>query len=210
MPVVQEHGLGNGSLCHQTYQSKIHGKAKKYLNPCNNWTPGTGRPRESTHSKTNTDNDIQNNKTTSNPLTKRKRALLIECEQDILRLLKTYLESLGLETAATDSCDKTINCMFDYDNKPKHECDGVRPITNKEEDYDIIIINNRLPSENGIEMAKEIRKIKPSQRIILITTQPLEHLPMEHLRNANINSEDILTMPFRLSQLRNLIGHCKR
>ncbi len=68
-----------------------------------------------------------------------------------------------------------------------------------------MIVNTRLSKKNELEVAKEIHKRKPAQRIILTTTQPLEYLSKEQMREAHVNPKDILTMPFRLSQLRNLI-----
>ena len=214
--VTQEYRLGKNTV-HPKCPSNNNDSngIEKYFGTYNNKDLGSKRPKASIHSEENNfSNGVcrsNSNHPKSHPLEhKRKKALVVECEQDILTLLKTYLEYLGLETAATDNCDRTINCMFDYENESKHECDGVHQITNEEEDYDIIIINNRLPRKNGLEIAKEICKRKPSQRIIVTTTQPLEHLPNEQLRDADVNPKDVLMMPFRLSHLRNRIWHCTK
>ncbi len=104
MPVVQVSGLGDRSL-HHIYPSKSYDKGK-CSNLCNNRNLGTERPEASTLFKTNIDNGIQNNKIASNPLTKKKKkVLVVECEPDIL-LLKTYLEYMGLDTVTIENCDK--------------------------------------------------------------------------------------------------------
>ncbi|MDQ4074093.1 MAG: response regulator [Thermoproteota archaeon] len=186
------------------HKKKGIGKDKYF--DANNNAPTPGVPETSKHSEATLigDGGCHNNGKKSYPLNRRKKALVIECEPDILSLLKTYLESLGVDTVATENCDKTIDCIFNWTNKLKPECeDSKLPIS--KEDYDIMIVNTRLSKKNGLEVAKEIRKRNPAQRIILTTTQPLEHLSKEQMMEANINPKDILTMPFRLSQLRNLV-----
>ncbi|HYO07173.1 MAG TPA: hypothetical protein VER14_09325 [Phototrophicaceae bacterium] len=53
----------------------------------------------------------------------------------------------------------------------------------------------------GLDIAKEIRKKNPSQRIVITTTVLRERLPKEDLDSAGIEHESILTIPFRFSDM---------
>jgi DNA-binding response OmpR family regulator len=73
--------------------------------------------------------------------------------------------------------------------------------------YDVVIINTHLPDKSGLDVAREIHKKKRSQRIIMTTTTPIEHLPIESLNSAGLSQRDVLTMPFRFSKLLSMIMH---
>ena len=67
--------------------------------------------------------------------------------------------------------------------------------------FDIVIINTHLFDIPGLDIAKEIHKKNPSQRIIITTTILRERLPKEQLDSAGIDHEYVLTMPFRFSDM---------
>jgi response regulator RpfG family c-di-GMP phosphodiesterase len=67
--------------------------------------------------------------------------------------------------------------------------------------FDIVIINTHLFDMPGLDVAKEIHNINPSQRIVITITILRERLPKEQLDSAGIDHEYVLTMPFRLSDM---------
>ncbi len=55
--------------------------------------------------------------------------------------------------------------------------------------YDIVIVNTHLFDMPGLDIAKEIHKKNPSQRIVIITTALIDRLPKEQLDSAGIDHE---------------------
>ncbi len=111
--------------------------------------------------------------------------LIAEPEPDILSLFKAFLETLGVRSATVADGQAALKVFLEKENKG-------RP-------YDVVVLDTHLKGLGGLDLAKMIHDINPTQRIIMITTTPMEHLPQNVLKSAMIDEEDILTMPFRLS-----------
>ena len=54
---------------------------------------------------------------------------------------------------------------------------------------------------SGLEVAIEIHKQSPNQRIMIMSTSPREHLSNELLKSTQILERDIFTRPFILAEL---------
>lgn len=115
------------------------------------------------------------------------RILIAEPEPDILSLFKAFLETLGVKSATVADGEEALNVFLEKENKG-------RP-------YDVVVLDTHLQGLGGLDLAKMIRGISPTQRIIMVTTTPMEYLPKNILKSAMIDEDDILTMPFRLSAL---------
>jgi DNA-binding NtrC family response regulator len=63
----------------------------------------------------------------------------------------------------------------------------------------VVILDTHLKGLGGLDLAKMMHDISPTQRIIMVTTTPMESLPKNVLKSAMIDEADILTMPFKLS-----------
>jgi DNA-binding response OmpR family regulator len=71
----------------------------------------------------------------------------------------------------------------------------------KEKEYDIIILDMHLNDKlKPTDLAKEIYQIRPTQRIVLTTTNPL-YGTSTGIKSFKVTSEDVLVKPFRLSNL---------
>ena len=92
-----------------------------------------------------------------------------------------------MNTEIANSGEKAMDCFFGSMKKN-------RP-------YDAIILDTHLSSPSGLDVAKRIRREKPDQKLVIVTTSPKEYLPSECLETAGIKDKDILTMPFRISKL---------
>ncbi len=121
------------------------------------------------------------------------KILIAEPEPDLLSLFKTFLETLGLRSATVADGEAALEVFLEKENKG-------RP-------YDVVVLDTHLKGLGGFDLAKMIHDIKPTQRILMVTTTPMEYLPKNVLRSAMINEEDILTMPFKLS---NFISRLKQ
>lgn len=111
--------------------------------------------------------------------------LIAEPEPDILSLFKAFLETLGVRLATVADGDTALEVFLEKENNG-------RP-------YDVVVLDTHLKGLGGLDLAKIIHDKSPAQRIILVTTTPMEYLPKSALRSAMIDEGDILTMPFRLS-----------
>lgn len=110
--------------------------------------------------------------------------LIAEPEPDILTLFKTFLETLGVRSATVTDGKAALEFFLEKENKG-------RP-------YDVVVLDTHLKGLNGLDLAKMIHDISPTQRIIMVTTTPKEYLLKNVLKSAMIEEGDILTMPFRL------------
>jgi CheY-like chemotaxis protein len=113
--------------------------------------------------------------------------LIAKPGSELLWLFDTYESSLGINTDITNSAQKAIDYFTDSMNKK-------RP-------YDVIILDTHLSDPSGFDVAKRILTEKPDQKLIMVTTSPKEYLPSDCLKTAGIKDIDVLTMPFRMSQL---------
>jgi len=114
------------------------------------------------------------------------KILIAESENDLLLLFRTYLSSLGMKTQTASNGYEALECFFNSKGKGRQ--------------YDGIVVDTNLANPSGLDVVKRIRKEKPDQKLVVITTTPIEHLPAECLKTAEIKEKDILTMPFKLSE----------
>ena len=136
--------------------------------------------------KTPQNKQIENSQSLEKELDK-KEILIAEAEDELHWLSSTYMSSLGMNAEIANSGEKAMDCFFGSMKKN-------RP-------YDAIILNTHLSNPSGLDVAKRIRREKPDQKLVIVTTSPKEYLPSECLETARIKDKDILTMPFRISKL---------
>lgn len=72
----------------------------------------------------------------------------------------------------------------------------------KNNEFDILIADVRLPGKSGIEVIKEVRQTKPYMRCIVITAYPSVELAVEAMKYGAV---DYLVKPVHFDQLENLI-----
>ena len=112
--------------------------------------------------------------------------LIAESENELLLLFRTFLTSMGMNIETASSGHEAIDRFIESEEKGRR--------------YDSIVIDTHLVNPTGLEVAKTIRREKPDQKLVLVTTTPIENLPAECLKTAEIKEKDILTMPFKLSK----------
>lgn len=113
--------------------------------------------------------------------------LIAEPEKELQSLFSAYLSSLGISTVIANSGDIALDCFF---NSKK-----------KERPYAAIVLDTHIVNPGGLEIAKRIHFEEPDQKLVIVTTTPREYLPKDCLKTAGINDKDVLTMPFRMSEL---------
>lgn len=116
-----------------------------------------------------------------------RQILIAEPENELLLLFKSCISSSGMTAISASSGDDALNFFIDSEKQG-------RPL-------DVIVLDTHLINPSGLDIAKRVRKRKPDQRVVLVTTTPKENLPVECLKTARIDDKDILTIPFKLSKL---------
>ncbi len=139
----------------------------------------------------------RNNKDNYSDSKEQTQVLVAESNYDFRYLYQSYLNSFGLKLEMVDSGEACLNRLFKDKNANNNN-------------FDIVIINTHLFDIPGLDIAKEIHKKNPNQRIVIITTSSREHILKGHLDIAGIDHECILTIPFRFSNLISLIKSNKK
>jgi CheY-like chemotaxis protein len=107
--------------------------------------------------------------------------LLVEDEEDLLRLIQKYFKKNGLYVRAYTSPLLALEEFM----KNTHD-DG----------YDLVISDFRMPGMNGIELATLIRKMNKDIPIILMTAYDV--IDVDPLILKFLNIEYIITKPIKL------------
>ena len=107
--------------------------------------------------------------------------LLVEDEEDLLRLIQKYFEKNGLYVGAYTSPLLALEEFMKNIN---------------DNGYDLVISDFRMPGMNGIELATLIRKMNKDIPIILMTAYDIIDIDPFILKFLNI--EDIITKPIKL------------
>lgn len=112
--------------------------------------------------------------------------LIIESDPDLMTLYPEFFAKRNISTLVTSESDECLSAV-------------------KEKDYDIIILDTHLIGNlNATDLASEIYRIRPAQRIVLTTTNPL-YRTSSGIKPFKVTSEDVLVKPFKLSHLIDVI-----
>lgn len=132
------------------------------------------------------------------------KILIAEDDEDIAFFYKLALETR--EHQPTITCNGK-DCLTVYQKEFENHARFFTPstpsiISNKQGVvFDAVILDYKIPGINGIEVAKEINKINPKQRIIISSAYPREvlfHLRTELKENKTI---EFMQKPFSLDAL---------
>ena len=119
---------------------------------------------------------------------KKYRVLLAESNSGVRAVIKLYLESLNFDYITADRGDEALRLFSDT-------------VANRRKNYDVVLLDSHLDGLSGLEVAIEIHKQCPYQRIMIMSASPREHLPNKLLKSAKIHESEIFTRPFRLAEL---------
>jgi CheY-like chemotaxis protein len=117
---------------------------------------------------------------------KNKRILVVDDEQDLLIITKRQLS----KWYEVDTFESAVDAI-DYIRQNKVK-------------YDMIVSDIRMPKMNGFEFVREVRKIMPSIKVILITAFEINKSEFD-IVHPSTQVDALLTKPFTASQLRALI-----
>ncbi len=112
------------------------------------------------------------------PMSKR-RILLVEDEQDIAELVALHLGDL---------CDEFVVAQDGYE--------GMRLATSGT--WALTILDLRLPGPDGLEICRAIRRERPYQPILMLTSKSAE---LDRVLGLETGADDYLTKPFSVLEL---------
>ena len=98
--------------------------------------------------------------------------------------------------------------LFDYFSDGGHKVDtaddGEKALEKFNlEDYDVMIVDLKLPGRDGLSILKEIRAKNPEAKVIIITAYPSIETAKEAIRGG---ATEYLPKPFELDHLENIIN----
>ena len=102
------------------------------------------------------------------------KILIAEDDRDIALLYSVALRVRNHHIVITDNGEE---CLTIYRQELKNFISRMRCLENNEQNvFDMVILDYRMPGINGIEVAKDIIRINPKQRIIIASAYPSETL----------------------------------
>ena len=108
-----------------------------------------------------------------------RRILLVEDEQDIADLVALHLDNL---------CDELVVAMDGYE--------GLRQAMTH--DWSLIILDLRLPGPDGLHICGKVRRERPYQPILMLTSKSAE---LDRVLGLETGADDYLTKPFSVLEL---------
>ena len=120
------------------------------------------------------------------------KILVAEDEQDIATQYKLSLENRKHQVVLTMDGDECIKAYHDALKEAKSATHGKFP-------FDLVVLDHRMPKKDGVDVAKEILKINPDQRILFASAYSRETL-VSDLKELN-RAVVVIQKPFRISAL---------
>lgn len=121
------------------------------------------------------------------------RTLFVESDEQILSLFRIYFDLLGFESEIIDCKDRYMSKYIQIRRNGRN--------------YTMVVLDTHLKGVLLENAATKMFEDYGSQRIILVTTIKKQFLPKEMLKTKSIKERDILTMPFKLSDLAEKLIH---
>ncbi len=118
------------------------------------------------------------------------KILIAEDERDIANQYKISLENRKHQVVITMDGEE---CIRAYNAALKEEKSG----TDSTFPFDLVVLDHRMPKKSGVEVAKEILKVNPNQRILFSSAYSRETLVNE-LKELN-RAMVVIQKPFRIS-----------
>lgn len=110
---------------------------------------------------------------------KRRRMLVVEDERDIAELVALHLGDL---------CDEVVMAADGHE--------GLRLATTQ--DWAVICLDLRLPGPDGLEICRAVRRERPYQPILMLTSKSAE---LDRVLGLETGADDYLTKPFSVLEL---------
>jgi len=108
-----------------------------------------------------------------------KKILVIDDEAMIVDVMKVILEDLGHQVTGFHKSREGEKAAI-------------------ENDYDLILVDVRMPEKNGAEITESILKAKPESKILIITAHPADPLAK---RALDAGAKALVKKPFEIAKI---------
>lgn len=96
-------------------------------------------------------------------------------------------------------CNLLSDVLSDKGYKVRYAQSGVEGVSiAREDNFDVIITDLKIPDKNGIEVLREVKKINPDNAVIVVTAYPSFETVQAALR---LGAYDYLTKPFNIDEI---------
>ena len=117
-----------------------------------------------------------------------KRVLIVDDERKMRRVLQMMVESLGLESAATDSGEEAL-------------------LLSQREHFDLVLTDVRLPGISGIELLRGLRETDATLPVIVLTAYGSVPSAVEAMK---LGAFDYVVKPFDVEALEQIVQNALR
>ncbi|RKY78184.1 hypothetical protein DRQ07_07875 [candidate division KSB1 bacterium] len=114
-----------------------------------------------------------------------KRVLIVDDEKVVLDVLERILKRLGCSAEVAHTGEKAME-MFETDV------------------FDLVMLDVLMPGKNGFEIAREMKKIRPDQRIVLVTGMGEHAVNVKNVNNP-VQIDEVLAKPFSFEKIKSLL-----
>jgi len=115
------------------------------------------------------------------------RVFIVDDDQDHAESVADVLELSGFSTEVSFSGEHAVERF-------------------REEDFDVVLMDVKLPGMNGVETFFEFRKIRPDARVFMMTGFSVEQLVAQAVENGALG---VLHKPFAIDQLLEMLERVK-
>jgi len=116
-------------------------------------------------------------------LADKKSVLIVDDEQIVRESLRDWMSSHGYTVATADDGEQALKMI-------------------KDRDFDVAVVDLRLPDKSGIDILKQAQKVRPSLKGVIITAYPSVTSSSEAIRSGAV---DYLVKPFAPEKLEQLV-----
>ena len=110
---------------------------------------------------------------------KNKKILLVDDDEWIRDSLTLYFDTEGCQMIAVETAEEGMELL-------------------KQQDYDIILLDYKLPGIDGLTFSREIQEIRPDAIKILITAYKNKKIVSEAV---NVGIQDLIDKPFTIKTI---------
>ena len=110
---------------------------------------------------------------------KNKKILLVDDDEWIRDSLTLYFDTEGCQMVAVETAEEGIELL-------------------KQQDYDIILLDYKLPGIDGLTFSRKIQEIRPDAIKILITAYKNKKVVSEAM---NVGIQDLIDKPFTIKTI---------
>ena len=145
-----------------------------------------------------------------NALPKPLNILIAEDELDIAALYKTVLEKRNHKTTITTNGEDCLNAYHEVYQRSRLNSGQQLSLQSgpidrsRDQLFDVVVLDCKMPQMNGIEVAKEILAVNPHQRIIFASAY-IKDTVIDSIKNLKRSMMESVQKPFEIKRLVDLI-----